>query len=497
MRSQALWTAILAIALVGCKKGGGGEAKPDVVVAEGSGSAAPDQPAPIVQLAEATVANTQAVTSAAVVVIKADGSLAVGETPAYGALSGLDLAAVKAEPVADLPTLVTKVAAIATAAEAEAASQPDEGVAVAPDAGTAKGQYKMKTRESDPALARAKALEAAKTAGILGSAALETDPCKQYGFGKSGHGEGGGAPTIGTIGVGSGYGVGPGGGTGSRPAGLRGATLKDAWCARSEPLLLVDAAAPAARLIEVLSAFDASRIAVSIDGGAHAHALPIQFKYIVGNQPGSALEIGIQLTATGASASMMRGAKPADGETWTWSGTVDQLDAAAKQALGQPDRAWTTARLRLDAGTSAGQLIAALGELVEAGAHDVGLGEPLVFSRSRTRTGPVPLVKLGTPTKEGDGLDVNIVRRFVRRNLPKIKYCYEKQLLATPGLEGTVTTSWTIQANGLVTGVKADGVSTAVASCIAGVVTGIEYPKPTVGVVKVTSFTFTFSQQGG
>lgn len=493
MRSQAVWTAILAIALVGCKKDGGGEAKPDDVVDKGRGSAAPDEPPPIVQLAAATIANTQAVTSAAVVVIKADGSLAVGETPAYGAMSGLDLAAVKAEPVADLPTLVTRVATIALAAEA--ASQPDAGVAAAPDAGTAKGQYKMKTSDSDPALARAEALEAAKTAGILGSAALETDPCEQFGFGKSGFGEGGGAPTIGTIGVGSGYGVGAGGGVRSTPAGLRGATLQDAWCARSEPLVLVDATAPAARLIEVLSAFDASRIAVSVDGGAHAHALPIQFKFTEGNQPGSALEIGIQLTATGASASMMRGAKPADGETWTWSGAVDQLDAAVKQALEQPERAWTTARLRLDAGASAGQLIAALGELIDAGAHDVGLGEPVVFRRMRTDD--VPTVELGKPTLEGDGLDEKVVRRYIKRNLPKLKYCYEKQLLVTPGLEGTVTAGWTIQANGLVTGATADGVSPEVASCVVGMLAGIEYPKPTTGTVKVTSYTFTYAPKGG
>ncbi len=98
----------------------------------------------------------------------------------------------------------------------------------------------------------------------------------------------------------------------------------------------------------------------------------------------------------------------------------------------------------------------------------------------RRHVAAVPPVKLGPPvacTQDSPCLDKEIIRRYVKRNLAKITYCYEKELLATPGLEGTVTVNFTLSGNGRVMESNASGVSPAVSSCIAGVVSTIRFPK--------------------
>jgi hypothetical protein len=89
-------------------------------------------------------------------------------------------------------------------------------------------------------------------------------------------------------------------------------------------------------------------------------------------------------------------------------------------------------------------------------------------------------VKIGPPNTCGtDGvcLDKDLIRRYIRRNLEKISYCYEKQLLATPGLEGTVTATFTLNGNGHVVQSTATGVDGTVSSCIAQVISNVQFPK--------------------
>ncbi len=61
----------------------------------------------------------------------------------------------------------------------------------------------------------------------------------------------------------------------------------------------------------------------------------------------------------------------------------------------------------------------------------------------RGRSADVPAARLGAPRVTGD-LDRNIVRRYLRRNLPRLTYCYEKELLTRPTLAGEVTVQFTI-----------------------------------------------------
>ena len=111
----------------------------------------------------------------------------------------------------------------------------------------------------------------------------------------------------------------------------------------------------------------------------------------------------------------------------------------------------------------------------------------------RGRTAAVPTVAIGQPNVSGD-LDRAIIRRYIKRNIQRIQYCYEKQLLATPGLAGTVSTRFTIQTSGLVQNATATGMDATVATCVAGVIQAIEFPHPP-GIVQV-SYPFVFSPAG-
>jgi len=112
------------------------------------------------------------------------------------------------------------------------------------------------------------------------------------------------------------------------------------------------------------------------------------------------------------------------------------------------------------------------------------------------RTAAVPQVRIGQPTAVGD-LDKAIIRRYIKRNINKITYCYEKELLAKPGLEGTVATQFFISPNGTVASANASGVDGTVSSCVADVLKGIEFPKPKGGGGVQVNYPFTFHPTGG
>ena len=105
---------------------------------------------------------------------------------------------------------------------------------------------------------------------------------------------------------------------------------------------------------------------------------------------------------------------------------------------------------------------------------------------------PPPPIRLGDPIVKG-GLDKAIVRRYVKRHIQKIIYCYEKQLLVDDKLAGTVATKFTIDAEGFVTGATASGVDRTVAECIQTVISRIEFPKPKSGEAAV-KYPFVFAQ---
>ena len=113
----------------------------------------------------------------------------------------------------------------------------------------------------------------------------------------------------------------------------------------------------------------------------------------------------------------------------------------------------------------------------------------------RGRTAAVPTVSIGQPNAQGD-LDKAIIRRYIKRNLQKIQYCYEKQLLAKPTLAGTVQAQFFITPNGTVASSTGNGVDGEVSSCVADVIRNIEFPKPKGGGGVQVNYPFTFHSSG-
>ena len=109
----------------------------------------------------------------------------------------------------------------------------------------------------------------------------------------------------------------------------------------------------------------------------------------------------------------------------------------------------------------------------------------------RKRTAAVPTDIIGRPIIGGD-LDKDIIRRYIKRSIQSIAYCYEKQLLATPGLEGTVTVQFLIAPNGTVQAANGSGLNSAVSSCVASIVSNIKFPAPKNGGTVQVNYPFNF-----
>jgi len=108
-----------------------------------------------------------------------------------------------------------------------------------------------------------------------------------------------------------------------------------------------------------------------------------------------------------------------------------------------------------------------------------------VLDKGGVQPSGFPTVSIGQPTVTGD-LDKAIIRRYVKRNIQKLTYCYEKELLQKPGLSGTINVSFGITTDGKVTSTTGSGVNANVATCVGSVISSIEFPKPKSGSVQVT-----------
>ncbi|MEJ7601956.1 MAG: AgmX/PglI C-terminal domain-containing protein [Kofleriaceae bacterium] len=89
-------------------------------------------------------------------------------------------------------------------------------------------------------------------------------------------------------------------------------------------------------------------------------------------------------------------------------------------------------------------------------------------------------------------LDKVFIKRYIKRNLQKIAYCYESELLARPSLSGELTVQFLIAGNGSVQGSSAHGFDSKVSSCVAAVIKSIDFPKPTDGGSVQVNYPFNF-----
>lgn len=109
------------------------------------------------------------------------------------------------------------------------------------------------------------------------------------------------------------------------------------------------------------------------------------------------------------------------------------------------------------------------------------------------RDSKLPPIAFGAPAVAG-ALDVDMIRRVVKRQTQKLQHCYEQELVRKPTLQGTVTMAFTIGPAGRVTSATASGLGdTSVESCMTRVFKGILFPKPKTGVAVVT-FPLTLEQ---
>jgi hypothetical protein len=124
----------------------------------------------------------------------------------------------------------------------------------------------------------------------------------------------------------------------------------------------------------------------------------------------------------------------------------------------------------------------------ETNAEGTARSIALTFSFGAARAAQT---RIGNATATGD-LDKNIIRRYIRRKIQRVKRCYESQLLEDPDLAGTVVVQFTIDANGTVVGASAGGLHEKVNTCVAGVIESIQFPKPKGGGVVSVRYPFLF-----
>jgi hypothetical protein len=103
---------------------------------------------------------------------------------------------------------------------------------------------------------------------------------------------------------------------------------------------------------------------------------------------------------------------------------------------------------------------------------------------------PTQLDDRGSPGE----LDRDIVRRYIGFHLDQVRHCYEEQRIARPALVGTVHAQFTIAPQGSVATSVAAGLDGEVASCVAGVIKDIAFPRSGVGVQ--VSYPFHFQPAG-
>jgi hypothetical protein len=73
-----------------------------------------------------------------------------------------------------------------------------------------------------------------------------------------------------------------------------------------------------------------------------------------------------------------------------------------------------------------------------------------------------------------------------------ITYCYEKALVASPSLRGTVQVQFFIKPDGTVASAAASGVDPDVATCVANVIRSLAFPKPAGGGGVLVNYPVTF-----
>ena len=104
--------------------------------------------------------------------------------------------------------------------------------------------------------------------------------------------------------------------------------------------------------------------------------------------------------------------------------------------------------------------------------------------------------RIGEPVTQGADYSKSIIRRYIRRHINEIGYCYEKQLLAHPDLGGALQVKFFISPTGAVQSASGTGFDREVSSCVASVIQTIEFPSPGGGGGVEVNYPFNFHPLG-
>lgn len=105
-----------------------------------------------------------------------------------------------------------------------------------------------------------------------------------------------------------------------------------------------------------------------------------------------------------------------------------------------------------------------------------------------------PVVRSEPPLVLGN-VDRAAIDAVIKRNLPKFKYCYQRQLQRTPELAGKVVNRFVIAGDGSVSKseTKISTLNAAVDSCVIKTMSRLHFPAPKGGGMAIISYPFTFS----
>lgn len=111
--------------------------------------------------------------------------------------------------------------------------------------------------------------------------------------------------------------------------------------------------------------------------------------------------------------------------------------------------------------------------------------------------------KIGDLTTGGNAavimgaLDRSVIDSYIRRNLAKIRWCFEKELAKNDNIGGRIVINFTITGNGAVSTSKVHRTTMgndSVENCIASTVRQIRFPSPKGGGIVVVTYPFVFKK---
>lgn len=147
-------------------------------------------------------------------------------------------------------------------------------------------------------------------------------------------------------------------------------------------------------------------------------------------------------------------------------------------------------------GTATGGIgLGGIGTIGHGGGTGQGAGYGAGNGRLGGGGGKAPTVTQGKAEVSG-ALPADVIRRIVRANIPRIRYCYEKGLTKNPELAGKLNVKFTIGKDGAVVSAETTGSTIGdaeVLSCAANVFKQMSFPSPEGGGVVTVTYPMVFA----